>query len=56
MPDARDKSKERTDAAKWVGVGAGIGSAAIAAALLYWNRDKVAAVVSRRTKPIEHED
>ena len=53
---ADEKAKPApVDAAKWAGIGVGIGSAALVAALLYANRAKVAEVV-RRARPIEHED
>lgn len=39
--------------ARWVGIGAGIGSAAIAAALLYANRDKLKEQVGKLSKLAE---
>ena len=57
MTEPTDSTDSKAaDAAKWAGVGVGIGSAALVAALLYANRDKLAQAVTRKPKPVEHED
>jgi hypothetical protein len=49
MTDKADEG-EKGDVARWIGIGAGIGSAAIAAALLYANRDWLKARAEKAEK------